>query len=131
MRIRRLGIAVAAIISELETFEERHLGKVVVRIVYVQAGKMKTLLATLILASLLACTPRQQSADKMRSAYEKIHAADSKDAVVLILGAPTSSKQQEYLGIAYEELTWAPAPSAQISMTFLAGRLISKTAVIK
>lgn len=92
---------------------------------------MKAILATLILANLLACTPGQQSADKMRSAYQKIHAADSKDAVVLILGAPTSSKQQEHLGIAYEELTWAPSPGEQITMTFVAGRLVSKAAVIK
>ena len=92
---------------------------------------MKTLLVTLTLAALLACTPGQQKAETLRSAYEKVHAADSKDAIVLILGAPTSSKQQEYLGIDYEELVWAPTPSAQISMTFLAGRLISKTAVIK
>lgn len=92
---------------------------------------MKALPAALIFASLLACTPREQSADRMRSAYEKIHTADSRDAVVLILGAPTLSKQQEYLGIAYEELTWSPFPGEQITMTFVGGRLVSKAAVIK
>ena len=39
--------------------------------------------------------------------------------------------EQEYLGIAYEELTWSPFPGEQITMTFFGGRLVSKAAVIK
>ena len=93
---------------------------------------MSALLSVLALAGLLGCTmPSAPNADRIRQGYETVHAADSKDAVLAILGAPTASRREEYLGLSYEELTWAPSAEQKVTATFIAGRLVSKAMVAK